>query len=460
MLSYIDPNGVVHPNLNPQEAMQFYRDNGFSGQIEEEADTVTITQEEPDIIEAKEVPTRMLVPVTATSTNLEVRSIEPPTPPVSVEEEEEDFANMRGRKFSSARDQFTTKTLEEVLANLEDLEEKEDPQDYLRNANGFIVKFKGEQPSGQFMFRGDAWGEPIRINRKAYRELCSSLGGAGALRTWDRQLRLRGGDKLTEMCMGLFRTHYNKNHLFRTALGKDGRRHLNAMLSETYSTYDNSAYIKDVIMCLGEDLNDWHVIRYDCRDGRLHVQLVHVEDAYTNNEVGVPVPALTLRNGIYGDGSSLFAPSIFNKWCSNGCYHFNAKTTKRWNHTGDSGSRIRRDLPGLVEDMLIDANGLLKAYNDSLIIEIDDAYKWFETMVENTAWMTTGLKEEIRTTMLNNPTVHGNGRLLTSVPDAITYVAHEQINLGKQMKLERLGGELLHRGLQQAENNRILLPIG
>ena len=74
---YIDPNGIVHSNLNPQEAMQLYRDNGFSGQIEEE-DTVTITQEEPDIIEAEQTA---LVPVITTSPAVEVSPIEPPTPP-------------------------------------------------------------------------------------------------------------------------------------------------------------------------------------------------------------------------------------------------------------------------------------------------------------------------------------------------------------------------------------------
>lgn len=475
MLSYTDPDGVVHPNLTSQEAMQLFRNNGFSGHIqskeaeEEEADTTDPSLAIPEIfneldrldreIDREEAEQTALVPVITTSTNLEVSTSLPP-PPLPVEEEEEeeeDFANMRGRKFSSARDKFTVKSLEEILANLEDLKKKEDPQDYTRNINGFMVKFEGTQPMGQFMFR-DGMGEPLRITRKAYRDLCLGLCGSGAIRYMDKLVRLPNGDKVAEMNMGLFRMNTERLHLFRTALGKDNKRAIPAILSGTYSTYDNVEFVKDVIMCLDDDIENWHVIRYNCRDGKLHVQLVHAEDAYFNKEVGTPIPGFTLKNGIYGDGSSSVSDSLYNLFCGNGMFNFNAKTTKRWNHTGDSGFRIRRDLPGLMEDIVINGKRLVEAYNESKTIEIEDAYKWYTLMVLDAH--SDAFKEQVRHTILNEPTVHGNGRLLTSVPDALTWLAHEQNDLGKQMELERLAGELLHRGLQQAENNRILLPVG
>ena len=358
MLSYTDPDGVVHPNLTSQEAMQLFRNQGFSGKINTQpeppptfdhregkflADVIELV-EEPDVIEAEQTA---LVPVITTSTNLEVSTSLPPPPLPVEEEEEEDFANMRGRKFSSARNQFTVKSLEEILADLENLRKKEDPQDYTRNINGFMVKFEGTQPMGQFMFR-DGMGEPLRITRKAYRDLCLGLCGSGAIRYMDKLVRLPNGDKVAEMNMGLFRMNTERLHLFRTALGKDNNRAIPAILSETYSTYDNVDLVKDVIMCLDDDIENWHVIRYNCRDGRLHVQLVHAEDAYFNKEVGVPIPGFTLKNGQYGDGSSSVSDSLYNLWCGNGMFNFNAKTTKRWNHTGDSGSRIRRDLPALL----------------------------------------------------------------------------------------------------------------
>ncbi len=477
---YTSPQGQEHRNVDEDKVTELYFKNGFAGSFvpaEEE-------QEEPDVIEAEQTA---LVPVITNNPAVEVSPIEPPTPPialvsgpiaeafgltnnpavevstidspppVSVEEEEEDFANMRGRKFSSARDKFTVKSLEEILANLEDLRKKEDPQDYTRNINGFMVKFEGTQPMGQFMFR-DGMGEPLRITRKAYRDLCHGLCGSGAIRYMDKLVRLPNGDKVAEMNLGTFRMNTERLHLFRTALGKDNKRAVPAILSDTYSRYDNVDLVKDVIMCLDDDIENWHVIRYNCRDGRLHVQLVHAEDAYFNKEVGVPIPGFTLKNGQYGDGSSSVSDSIFNLWCGNGMFNFNAKTTKRWNHTGDSGSRIRRDLPGLMEDIVINGNGLVESYNESKTIEIEDAYKWYTQQVADAH--SDAFKEQVRRTILNEPTVHGNGRLLTSVPDALTFLAHQQNDLSKQMELERLGGELLHRGLQQAENNRILLPIG
>ena len=186
MLQYVAPNGQVHPNLKPDEAMQLFRDDGYTGKIEDQPDLerdakfladVIESVEEPDVIEAEPQPTAIVSKPIAEAFGLTSNPVVEVVTPAAVVEEEEEFAEMRGRKFTSARDKFVTKSLEEVLSNLEDLKEKEKPDDYVRNLNGFMVTFDEGQPSGQFLFR-DGMGEPIKLNRKAYRDLCHSLSGS------------------------------------------------------------------------------------------------------------------------------------------------------------------------------------------------------------------------------------------------------------------------------------------
>ena len=452
MLQYTTADGQVHPNLEPDEAMKLFASNGYTGKVS--------TVEEPDVIEAEPQPEP---PPTALVVATPVIEVISPAVVVEEEDEEEDFANMRGRKFVSPY-AHTTKTLEEILVNLEDLKKKEDPIDYTRNIKNFLVKIEGDkdykgraEPVGQFLFR-DGLGEPIKLNRKAYRDLCKELSGSGSIRYMDRLVKLPNGDKLATLNLAAFRQEADVTKLFRSALDKGGNRRHNALLSNTYSRYDNVDYIKDVLMCLGDEVKEWHVVRYNVRDGRLHVQLVHVDEAYLNRDLGVPVPAFTLKNGQYGDGSASINSSSYRWTCKNGMFSVHSSTKKGFNHTGDCSSRVKQQLPGVMEDIIVGANGLVDLDRQALEVEVNDAYALYEQMIGDAHSDT--FKEQVHRTILSEPTVRGNGRLLSSIPDALTFLAHEQNDLGKQMELERLGGQLLSRGLQQAENNRIHIPLG
>jgi len=452
MLTYTTPEGLVHTNLTNEQAMQMFAKNSYTGKIERQEAPSTALVVEP-IARSFGLTRNPSIHV------IDAHEVEEPIRPVSPRpggvQEEYDQENMRSRNFRSARDKFVTKSLEEVLANLEDQKKREDPKDITRRLTSMKISFDDSVPQGQFIGQSD--GEPIIFNRRAFRQLCTSVCGTGSVRMIDRALKLNQGDKLAALVINAFRQESTAVHQFRTALDMNGKRRVNAMLSDSYGVYDNVDFIKDTIMCLEEDINEWHVVRYHNRDGRMYTQLVHVNDIYLNREVGKPVPAMILRNGQFGDSSCSVSGGTYKLDCSNGMFSVTGTNIRRWNHSGNTSTNVTKKLPDAIDDIRISANGLIEADQQALATEIDNAFEFYNQAVGDAHSDT--FKEHVQWTMLNEPTVRGNGRLLTSIPDSLTFLAQEQADLGRQAELELLAGQLLHQGLGQAVNNRIHVPL-
>jgi hypothetical protein len=352
--------------------------------------------------------------------------------------------------------------LEEVRDMLRARKERENPQDYERLPTNTLVKLSKEISGIQFAHVEGA-GEPHKLHPRAFRQLASFVGEGHAHTVLKRLMRKGGadGEKVASMAMHLFNKAYPKRLKYRVAT-RGGMPVVRAVLSEGYCTYDHLDLANDTLTALGDRADKYRVIDYSIGDDMMSIRLLGGDDAtleaWEAKEINWPFPIVELGNSETGDSSVFAKGGTFTLWCSNGCGHWD-KSAGIWRrrHVGRTSDAIRNGLVGAITDQLLLGEGITEAYGNAMSIQINDAYAWFLAQVEDS--MTTPQKEAVRTTMMNNSTVNGGGRLLASVVDAVTWVAHEQGDRFRQQELETLGGQLLHRGIQQAEGNRIHVAL-
>jgi len=379
----------------------------------------------------------------------------------------------------------STTHLEALRDELREIRQRSDPQDYERSPAQAVIRMGAMgQVSAQFLYPG-GMGEPMALTRTAARQLAARTlpqKGLGFLRALARsgQDRVGGGSspgaKLATMAWSTLAREQGQPLLWRTtnwahvgphravtAIPVMPRpRSVRAVLSQGYATYDNLEMIEDVLTALGPQADHYRVLDRVLTEDAMRVRLVggsaEALELYRGTQVDKPMPVVEFWDSPTGCRAVWVKSGTFTRWCSNGCGHWSDKAVWRWPHTGRTSERIRVGVASAMTEAATAASGVAAAYDAALETEINDAFGWFEEQVGN--MVTQGTREQVRNTMLTEPTVHGNGRLLASVVDAVTYVAHEQADIFEQERLERLGGRLLHAGLQQAdEDRRILVAV-
>jgi len=364
--------------------------------------------------------------------------------------------------WQSSRKALQTTHLEYVRDQLRRQRLAQNPEDINRQAGQFMVGFRGTTPLGFFMSQDGTPGPMWKLDRRALRSLCSFYLPNRGLGFMDALAKLEKGDKTATMVMSQFRETYEKNHLFRTVLGVDGHRQVRAVLSNNYPVYDNLQFIEDVMNGLGNRVDEWKVLDYSNRDSRMRVRMLHENDEYRARQIDKPIPTISLHNGEVGNSAVRILPGTFTLWCSNGCGNHLPLREQGYaqNHSGKTAENIQENIGHALESTLVTSYGIVKQYNQAMHVQIDEAFgenpafAWFQDQVADNDLVSDKIQEQVRHTMENERTVHGRN-LLTTVVDAVTYVAHEQMDLAAQDRLERLGGELLHSGLGQSQHRRI-----
>jgi len=265
------------------------------------------------------------------------------------------------------------------------------------------------------------------------------------------------GTKLATMAWNTF-AHQRTSPLMYRVVSRGAAREVRAVLSQGYATYDCLEFVDDVLGALGRDAGLFRVIDWRIDQDAMRVRMVGGSEAaleqWQAREINKPNPMVELWNSEVGRRSVQVKSGTYTLWCANGCGHWDKRAAKwRWNHTGRTSDRIKTGVAGAIEEALVASNGIAAAYTEALGTAIDDAFGWFENVAGDD--LTNGQVEAVGAALRNEPTVNGGGRLLASVVDAVTYVAHEQASMWAQEKLERVGGELLNRGLTEAEGGRI-----
>lgn len=370
-----------------------------------------------------------------------------------------EVASVMPRHWQSPRDQFTGYHLEEVRDLLLQCKHQDAPCDYDRSPATTVLRLaRAGSPSFQMLF-SDGLGEPMTVSRHALRQLADRTLPSRGLGFLDAmcevqtggQVPLRdAGAELATVAWSLFSRQQKSPLMFRTVKRGTGR-HVRAVLSQGYAVYDNLEFVEDVLSSLGRDADNFRAIGWDIGDDAMRLRLVGGEQGLKNwgeRALDKPIPMVELWDSEIGKRAVYVKSGTYTLWCANGCGHWSDGAQWRWNHTGRTSQRIRDGVASAIHEAAAKASGIVEAYDMALDTTIDNAMAWFESQVAD--MMSESAQKAVGEAMLNEPTVHGSGRLLASVVDAVTWVAHEQTSIFEQERLERIGGQLLDQGLRQA----------
>tara|TARA_Y100000310_G_scaffold62452_1_gene57773 strand:- start:746 stop:1189 length:444 start_codon:yes stop_codon:yes gene_type:complete len=133
--------------------------------------------------------------------------------------------------------------------------------------------------------------------------------------------------------------------------------------------------------------------------------------------------------------------------CANGMGHWDQRRDWNWIHRGAS-ERIQQGVRSAYQDILTTANGVVDAYNQALEVAIDDACAWMEKELRPMDASTTKLITEAQKNLADPTTTPGGS--LASVVDAITLTAQREGDVFQQYEVERMGANVLRKGLAQA----------
>lgn len=344
-------------------------------------------------------------------------------------------------------------------------------RDLERSPSQLMVRFgaNGRPAVGALMRPGQSHPEELlHFTRRGLQQLAERIlptRGLGFL----QHLAVDGPERRRERDVGLatmtwatFALRHTNPVLLRTELdtSAEGKRLIRASLSQSYVTYDHHTFLTDVLDQLGPDAHLYRVADYRLDDGALRLRMVggsrEALETWARKEVNKPMPTVQLYNGEYGNSAVYVRPGTFTLWCSNGCGTWDRQANWRWNHSGSAQQRIRRGVRGAITEAQVASQGIVDAYEQALDTALDNAWDWFAAETEQA--LTGTQQEAVRTAMLQEPTVQANAGLLTQVVDAVTWVAQQQ-TFDEQARMERLAGQLLNRGLQQAQGGRLAAPV-
>lgn len=347
--------------------------------------------------------------------------------------------------------------LEHVRDSLQRRRDMEDPQDYEISPRTLRVAFDHNAVANAQILFPDGLGEPMSVTRHALTQLSRMVmpaRGLATLRSTARREFKKGAHEGTGIANALWAIHAKDAEptLIRTVV-RNGQREIRAALSGRYMVYDGLEMIGDILDTLGSDADNYGVTSVDIRDSGMRVRLVDMDD-WQGRKVDVPMATIDLSNSEVGRRAVYVNSGTFTLWCSNGCGHWSNTTRRRWNHSGSTAERIKSGVRRAMEECMIESRGMVEAYHEALMTQVvgEEFLRQFASDDLTDTQMNDAIEQ-----MAINPTVHGKGRLLASVVDAVTWVAHEQISQYEQERLERVGGILLNKGLQMADDHRIPL---
>ena len=356
--------------------------------------------------------------------------------------------------------------LESARDSLRALRQQMDPQDYDRSPRTSLIRARRDGLSMQLLQPGGL-GEPMELSRTAQTQLARTIAGAHTVGVL-RRLAMHpigdnpdGGAHVATTAWNTFALQHERPVKYRTANDPvTGSRSVRAVLSQGYPVYDHLDFLDDVLGSLGDRATDYRVIDQRITDASMRIRLIggnrETLDAWRTKEVDKPFPIIDLWNSETGQRAVYVKGGTFTLWCSNGCGHWSNAASFRWNHSGNTADRIRSGVSHALDELRVRNSEMLSAYTTALNTTISDTMGWFTSQFERQ--LTDGQAEAIEHVLHHEPTVHGEGRLLASIVDAVTFVAHEQANEFEQERLEQLGGLVLERGLRHAEHGRILVP--
>ena len=358
----------------------------------------------------------------------------------------------RGAKMGAP----TTLRLEEVRDYLKKLDEKQDPKDPERSLDQLHIDFEDGHMKGRFLERDGLSLERMLVTDNGASQLARDVlpsrffGGLRELAQMDEQ-----GEKLATMVWTKFGRNQEKPRMIRTVnmqVGGDVRRVIRSCHSQGYAPYSNLQFAQDLLDHAGDyaelPVLDWQVtdsamrLRFAAIDAELAV-LRHFDAEQLKHE---PVPMIEVWNSEVGRRRVGLRGGMWRMVCTNGMGHWNDKKEWNWIHRGDP-ARIQQGVRSAFKDLIVTANGVVDAYNDALGVAIDDAYTWMEEELTRSK-VTERVKASARIA-LTHPTTTAGGSL-ASVVDAVTLIAQDESDIFGQYDLERVGAQLLKRGLSQA----------
>lgn len=369
-------------------------------------------------------------------------------------------------KWATPRDQLVTRDLESVRDLLRKRRGAQEPIDHARSLSQAHLKFgDGSTRRAAFAFlKPGGLEEPMALTHHALRALGREvLPGRGLDFLLEEAALHEQGRKLADLNWATFAQRATDPKMVRTIRMRDPitgetRRTVRSVHSTDYAPYDNLEFVEDL---LSGGYDRMPLIAFQETDQSIKLKFAlggfdlgegnvfgegHNFLTGADGKRGIVIPMVEAWNSEAGSRAVTLKPGMFRLICTNTAGSWEDQKTFRWIHRGDR-SRIQIGVKDCLTELRTTASGTVKAYEQAVDVAIDDAYAWFERAV-NGEELGKGEKEAIRAAFHHETTTPGG--MLATVVDAVTLIAQDAIDEFEQERIERVGSNLLRRGLSES----------
>ena len=362
--------------------------------------------------------------------------------------------------------------LEEVRDILKTQRQGMRPVDNVITLNRCVITFnKKGVPFLQFITpTGQKTQEIYQFTHRGWRALLGEILPK-SLRDWGALSRMdETGAKIATMAMNKF-LFGNDNQVLmrlsktRTELVDGNGKHILGNMVRTVQKASAAGYtpvdnLELVTLMLEDDyLQNSQILDVCIEDQGFRLRFACLETDQMKMEIDKQYPMIELRNSEVGLGSILIGGASIRPWCSNGMYNTTKSASIRFSHRGDE-DRIVLGVKNRRDDIIASSNEVVKKYNQTLEIEVDDLLEQMNKELQGLAKSRTSYKlteheQDLVSAALKDETTHDNSLLAAGV-DAITFAA-KALPLDRQLTMEQLAFDYMCRSIEKAESNKILI---
>jgi hypothetical protein len=358
----------------------------------------------------------------------------------------------------STRGALNVLHLEAVRDTLAKMTASQEAIDHERSLNQLHVSFLGGRMSARFLTpQGvDTRDTEMPITTIAAGQLASEIlpsrffHGLKELATMDE-----AGGKVATMAWAKFAASAEKPRMIRTVRMKNERgdvfRAIRSCHSQEYAPYANLEFVQSILDHAGE-FRELPVVQWKVSDTGMRIRFATVPADQI--QVKTPVPMVEAWNSEVGASRLRLRGGMWRLVCTNGMGHWDESAEYGWIHRGDP-ARIHNGVKDAFINLRTVANGVVTAYNEALLVSVDDAFAWMEQELRG-----AGVSERVilasQKGLSDETTTPGNR--LASVVDAITLAAQDEEDIFEQFEIERVAARILTTGRSIALKNNGHIP--
>lgn len=358
----------------------------------------------------------------------------------------------------------TSLTLESVRDKMRAWHKGMDPVDHSFPLNMYHFDF--DQGMLCAFHKQDKDRTPLYFTTKGFKDI---MGGSFPM------LPSRGGNFIEQQCalgeygrkvsklnLNLWASTHENFRMQRTVRmrlpnGKIGRV-IRSQHSTSYAQFDNYPFVE--LLLNDPTLNKLQVVSASIQPTAMSLRFAM--EPLERLELNKPIGMFEIRNSETGNASTSISYGIYTLECNNGMTSYHDEGNVKWRHYGNV-SRIEEGVQNAMVTFRAKASGMLKQYDQALETAIDREVQWLEAELTRFGAPQTFIDRVEKALDHETSTQRGT---LANVIDGITLAAQgplledrSKADLIQQWDMEQMAHRILERGLMEAKDGRIKVPL-